>query len=291
LNEAGSKAVSPSISLIILVVLGVLGGMLVNYLSDILPWRRRLVRPFCRSCETPLSWQNYLLWWRKCPACGTAHTWRSGLANLAYVVFAVLLWRNPPTVLGAWLGLVVLVYFGVVVVIDIEHRLILHSVSLFGAVLGLLTGAWMRGNYYALHGSSAGVQILGLNTEAWLKGLGTSLLGGVVGFGIMWGLYTLGDKLVRDMARRRGEPSEDVALGFGDVNLSGVLGLMLGWPLIILGLFIAIFIGGIISLIYLVLMLVIRRYQLFMALPYGPYLVAGGVCLLYFSNLVTKLLK
>ena len=263
----------------------------MNYLSDVLPWRRRLVKPFCRSCEAPLSWQDYLLWWRSCLTCGKTHTLRTVLVNLAYVVFAVLLWRNPPTVLGAWLGLVVLVYFGVVVVIDIEHRLILHPVSLFGAGLGLVTGTWMRGNYYYQHGSIAGVQILGLPAEAWLKGLGTSVLGGLVGFGIMWVLYSLGDRLVRGLTRRRGEPADEVALGFGDVNLSGVLGLMLGWPLIVLGLFIAIFIGGIISLLYLALMLVIRRYRMFMALPYGPYLVAGAVFLLYFSSLVTKLLK
>jgi leader peptidase (prepilin peptidase)/N-methyltransferase len=93
------------------------------------------------------------------------------------------------------------------------------------------------------------------------------------------------------MARKRNQPTDEVALGFGDVNLSGVLGLMLGWPVIILGLFIAVFIGGIISLIYLVTMALVRRYHLFTALPYGPYLVAGTILLLYFSSLVTRLLK
>lgn len=284
-----------SITLMILIIFGLLGGLLVNYLSDFLPFRRRLARPFCVSCEAPLTWQDYLIGWRKCPACGHRHPWRTGFVDLAYLVIAVLLWRSPPQVLGAWLGLVVLVYFGVVVVIDMEHRLILHPVSWFGAGLGLVTGSWLRAHYYASQGAvedkSAGFQLLGLGTEAWVKGLGASLLGGVVGFCIMWVLYSLGDRLVRDMARRRGQPTDEVALGFGDVNLSGVLGLMLGWPVIILGLFIAIFIGGIVSLLYLVFMLIIRRYHLFTALPYGPYLVAGAVLLLYFSGLVTSLLK
>jgi leader peptidase (prepilin peptidase)/N-methyltransferase len=157
--------------------------------------------------------------------------------------------------------------------------------------LGLVTGTWLRANYYSAHGSTAGFQILGLGTQAWVRGLGASLLGGLVGIGIMWVLYSLGDKLVRDMARKRGQPTDEVALGFGDVNLSGVLGLMLGWPVIILGLFIAIFIGGIISLLYLVVMLISRRYHLFTALPYGPYLIAGAVPLLYLPSLVTQFLK
>jgi leader peptidase (prepilin peptidase)/N-methyltransferase len=278
-------------SLIILILLGLSGGLLVNYLSDVLPWRRHLVKPFCLACEAPLTWRDYLLVWRHCPACGKGHPWRTWVVDLAYVIIAVLLWRNSPAVLGPWLGLAVLVYFGVVVVIDMEHRLILHPVSIFGAILGLVTGTWLRANYYSSQGSIVGFQFLGLGSQAWVKGLGASLLGGAVGFGTMWVLYSLGDRLVRDMAKRRGQPTDEVALGFGDVNLSGVLGLMLGWPVIILGLFIAIFIGGIISLLYLLLMLILRRYHLFTALPYGPYLIAGAVILLFFSGLVTSFLK
>ena len=280
-----------AITLIILILFGLLGGLLVNYLSDILPWRRRLVSPFCLACEAPLTWRDHLLAWRSCPSCGKGHSWRTWFVDVVFVIIAVLLWRDPPAILGSWLGLAVLVYFGIVVVIDMEHRLILHPVSLFGAGLGLVTGTWLRANYYASHGASAGFQFLGLKSEAWVRGLGASLLGGAVGFGIMWVLYSLGDKLVRDMAKRRGQPTDEVALGFGDVNLSGVLGLMLGWPVVILGLFIAVFIGGIVSLLYLVFMLIIRRYHLFTALPYGPYLVAGAVILLYFSGLVTSYLN
>ena len=107
----------------------------------------------------------------------------------------------------------------------------------------------------------------------------------------MWVLYSLGNKLAQIMARRRGQSVDEVALGFGDVNLTGVLGLMLGWPVIILELFLGIFIGGIFSLIYLVIMLVARRYHLFTALPYGPYLVTGAILLLYFPGLISSLAR
>jgi leader peptidase (prepilin peptidase)/N-methyltransferase len=89
--------------------------------------------------------------------------------------------------------------------------------------------------------------------------------------------------------RRKGQPVNDVALGFGDVNLSGVLGLILGWPVILIGLVVAVLIGGIVSLIYIVVKLITRKYEAFMALPYGPFLVLGAVLLIYFRNLVIKL--
>lgn len=89
---------------------------------------------------------------------------------------------------------------------------------------------------------------------------------------------------MRWMSRRSGGIDEDEALGFGDVNLSGVIGLMLGWPGIAAGLILTIFIAGIVSLVYLLIRLLTRRYQAFMAIPYGPFLVASAIILLYFID-------
>jgi leader peptidase (prepilin peptidase)/N-methyltransferase len=160
--------------------------------------------------------------------------------------------------------MIVLVYFGVVVLIDLEYRLIMHPVSIVGAVLGLVVGYLRVG---------------------WIR----TLVGGVVGFGIMWLLYLLGVLIIKVVNRRRGQSVNDEALGFGDVNLSGVLGLMLGWPLILVGLVVAVLIGGLVSLIYILIMVITRKYHAFAALPYGPFLVIGAVLLIYFQNLVEAL--
>jgi prepilin signal peptidase PulO-like enzyme (type II secretory pathway) len=150
-------------------------------------------------------------------------------------------------------------YFGVVVVIDMEHRLILHPVSWTGAILCFSAGLLLHG---------------------WLP----TLIGGVVGFGIMYALHIFGDYFARWLARRRGETLTEVALGFGDVNLAGVLGLLLGWPGIVVGLILAIFIGGIVSLIYLLGMLIARRYRTFAAIPYGPFLITSAAILIFFKE-------
>jgi leader peptidase (prepilin peptidase)/N-methyltransferase len=162
--------------------------------------------------------------------------------------------------------MIALAYLGVVVLIDLEYRLIMHPVSIFGVALGLLVGT-LR------------------------VGLLRSLVGGVAGFVIMWLFYQLGVLVIKLVNRRRGQPVNDVALGFGDVNLSGVLGLMLGWPLILVGLVVAVLVGGVVSLIYLLVMLITRKYQAFTALPYGPFLVLGAVLLIYFQEVVAALMK
>lgn len=246
-------------NLLVFIVLGWLGGALVNYLSDVLPSRRRPEMPFCHNCEREQNPVNYFFWPRRCPECGRRRALRVWLVELVGILAGVWLYYSPPArfdLLTAWL---LLVYFGVVVVIDLEHRLILHPVSLVGAVLGAIVGIRLRG-------------------------IAPTLIGGLAGFALMFGVYLLGILFVRFMARRRGqtvEAGEDEALGFGDVALSAVLGLLLGWPGIMAGLVTAILLGGVFSLFYLILMIVARRYRFLMAIPYGPFLIASGFALLF----------
>jgi leader peptidase (prepilin peptidase)/N-methyltransferase len=168
----------------------------------------------------------------------------------------------PPPVLGNGYEVFWLAYFALVVVIDLEYHLILHPVSLVGAVLGFLSGTITHGF---------------LNT----------LIGGAAGFGIMLIFYLLGELFIRFLSKRRGEEIQEVALGFGDVNLAGVIGTILGWPGIVGEIFLAVLLGGIISGIFLVFQLIRREYQAFQALPYGPFLVISLFVLLYISDFVS----
>ncbi len=176
-----------------------------------------------------------------------------------FVIVSIWLWTNPVTRFTYIGGLVLLVYFGVVTVIDIEHRLILHPVSIVGAVLGLLYGIQLHG--------------------AW-----STFLGGLAGYGSMLVLYLFGILFSAYQARRRGESQFEDALGFGDVNLGGILGLLLGWPGVVAGLLLAVILAGAISLAYLIWTLIRRRYDSGLAIPYGPFLVASAVWLLYFTG-------
>jgi prepilin signal peptidase PulO-like enzyme (type II secretory pathway) len=159
------------------------------------------------------------------------------------------------------LSLLLLTYFGIVTVIDLEHRLILHPVSLVGALLGFAIGVG-------------------------LHGLRSTLLGGAAGYGIMLLLYFLGIVFIRFITRWRAQEIDEVALGFGDVNLGGVIGLILGWPGIIAGLLLAILLGGFTSLLYLLAMALRRKYRPDLVLPYGPFMVISTVWLLFFRDVL-----
>jgi leader peptidase (prepilin peptidase) / N-methyltransferase len=237
------------------IVLGLFAGWLINYLADVLPLTRRLSQPVCKQCQTVYPPVDYLLL-RPCRSCGQRRGWRSWLTQLLALAGTLYIWTIPPKTMGFAAGLLLLTYLGVILIIDLEHRLILHPTSLFGALLGL-----------------------GIGTLA--HGLEKTLIGGAFGFAVMLGLYYLGDLFRRSLSRRRGVEIEEEALGFGDVNLAGILGLLLGWPLIWVSLLFGILAGGVISLFIIVGMLISRRYQAFTAIPYAPFLILGAVFFLY----------
>jgi prepilin signal peptidase PulO-like enzyme (type II secretory pathway) len=258
---------------------GILVGWLVNYLADVLPITLRFSQPACLHCNSPLSTGKYLSLAR-CPTCGKHRNLRAWVVQILALVSSLWLWFLPPTkfadaiptpALAFLAGLFLLTYFGVVFVIDLEHRLILHPVSIFGAVLGLVVG-WL---FY---------------------GLVPTLLGGLCGFGVMFVFYLFGTLFARIRARKMKAAGQEVddeeALGAGDVILASVLGLMLGWPLIWFGLLVGILLGGLITIPLLVIMLVVRRYKQdawMVFIPYGPFFLISATLIIYFPNLLSAL--
>jgi len=258
---------------------GLLAGWLVNYLADVLPVTRRFSQPACLHCNSSLSIRKYLSL-AGCPTCGKRRSLRAWIVQILGLVSSLWLWFLPPTQFAGAIpisslaflaGLFLLTYFGVVFVIDLEHRLILHPVSIFGAVLGLGVG-WL------------------------LHGLGPTLLGGLGGFGVMLVFYLLGTVFARIRARKMKAAGQEVddeeALGAGDVILASVLGLILGWPLIWFGLLVGILLGGLITIPILVIMVVVRRYKQvawMVFIPYGPFFLISATLIIYFPNLLSAL--
>lgn len=251
-------------------LLGWLGGSIINYLADVLPVTRRLSQPACLQCNEPFTWRDYLLF-RPCRN-GHARKARIWIVQIAILAISAYTWNQPPLKLGYWLGLVLILYFGVVFVIDMEHRLILHPTSLFGSLLGLTVGLVSNGLIPTLWGA----------------------LGGLL---IMLSFYYLGALFTRARAKRmlaRGQAADDEeALGAGDVILVTILGLMLGWPLIWFSLLIGILLGGFVSLLLIAGLILARKYEqnaLMMFIPYGPYLIAGAFLIIYFPDFIKMFL-
>ena len=258
--------------LIIPALLGWLSGWFVNYAADVLPVTRRFSQPTCAYCQAPIPWGAYLTL-RRCHTCGKNRTLRTWLVQLLGVASFLYFWLFPSEVLGFWLGALVLTYFAILAVIDLEHRLILHSTSLAGALLGLVVGTFI---YYT-----------GLKFNL-LYSVGASLLGGVIGFGVMFLLYQVGAMVARIRARRMQSAGQaddgEEALGGGDVFLLGVLGLMVGYRFITNILVQGILLGGIVSIILVLLLLLRKRYTsdaLMTFIPYGPYFIFAAFNILF----------
>lgn len=244
---------------LIAALIGWLTGLLVNYLSDVLPHKRRLVYPFCLKCDSPQPPINYFIHPRYCNNCNIRRPVRTYLVEIIMILASMYLWISTHSIQGWAVSLVVLMYFCLVIVIDFEHRLIMHWVSLGGAIIGLGFGSWQHGFWNTLRGGGSG-------------------------FLAMLVLYLLGYFLLRIVNRLGGKIEEDEALGFGDVNLSGVIGLMLGWPGITVGLALSILLFAGIGGVYIILMIIARRYKLGLALPFGPFIAGSAIILLFFQK-------
>jgi len=252
------------------ILLGWFAGLFVNYVSDVLPVTRRFSQPTCPNCQSAFSLLDYLTL-HACRNCGTKRSLRTWIVQIVSIASFIYFWLFPPFGLGLSLSLIVLTYFGVIIVIDLEHRLILHPTSIFGAILGLIVGVYTQGR-----------------SKGFINGLTMSLLGGVVGFVIMFVIYKFGEIVARYRARKMrtaGQSEDDEeAFGSADVILTGVLGLMLGWPNIILGIIYGTLAGGLFGILALVGHLFQRRYRenaLMAFIPYGPSLVLGAFYVLY----------
>jgi prepilin signal peptidase PulO-like enzyme (type II secretory pathway) len=250
---------------LVVAALGWLGGGAVNWLADSLPIHRRPARPRCPDCgapRRPAAWSGLLdaASGSRCRYCGARRGARPWVVELASAAFAVWLHRRDPSLAVFLPGLLVGWVFLLIAVIDIEHRLILRVVVFPSAVVLGVIGA-LQPN----------------------RGPLKVLLGGVAGFLILWLMYLLGLAFSRWMSRRRGTPIEEVAFGFGDVMLGGLIGLVVGWPGVIIAVVTAVLLAGVFSLAYLVAMFLRRRYSAFTPIPYGPFLLLGA-CLVYYGG-------
>ncbi len=258
-----------SITLIVPIILGWLSGIIINYLSDVLPITRQFSQPACLQCSAAYSWKDYLLF----RTCKNKHrrTTRTWIVQIVILIISVYIWQQPPAKIGYILGIILVTYFGLIFTIDMEHRLILHPTSIFGSLLALIVGLVSHG-------------------------LQPTLLGGLSGLLIMLGFYYFGVLFAKIRTKRllaSGQDSDDEeALGAGDVILATIIGLMLGWPLIWFGLLFGILLGGLVSVLLVLGLVITRKYEknaLMLFIPYGPYFITSAFLIIYFPSLIEKI--
>lgn len=241
--------------LIIKAIVGALVGILINYLADVLPISRRFSQPICLECGKPFDLHEYLISF-KCSKCGNKTPMRVIIVLLLAIMISIALEFFPIGNLSYWATLPLLVFLGVILVIDIEYRVVLKETSYVGLVLMFIYGI-------ILH-----------------KFIPT-ILGGFAGLLIMLIFYYLGILFNKLMGKIRHQEIEEVALGFGDVYVTTFLGFLTGWPAIIAVILIAILASGIFSILYILIKSIMGKYRSFSAIPYTPFLILAAVAILY----------
>jgi len=133
-----------------------------------------------------------------------------------------------------------------------------------GVVLGVVDVALRRlPDPLTLPSYPIGMVLLGAAAPSTTDG-GGRFIDALIGLGVLWGLFFLQWVVVPR------------ALGFGDVKLSGVLGLYLGWlgfdawTLGVLAMFV---LGG----LYSIGLIVFRRVGRKATIPFGPFMLLGAL--------------
>lgn len=76
--------------------------------------------------------------------------------------------------------------------------------------------------------------------------------------------------------------SKGMAMGFGDVKLAFFIGLILGWPNVIVGTFLGFLFGAIIGIV----MILIKGKSLKSELPFAPFLILGMLTTFFWGNII-----
>lgn len=86
--------------------------------------------------------------------------------------------------------------------------------------------------------------------------------------------------------------AEESAMGGGDIKLAALMGLMLGWKLLIAAFAAAIMTGGLVAIVMVIMKRVGGAYQKGLKLQFGPFLAAGAwVALFYGERMIAWYLR
>ena len=228
-------------------------GSFLNVCIDRLPVGKSLRYPpsHCEACQHRLSVKDlipvfsYLWLRRRCRYCGASIPPRLFWVEVGSgFLFALVYWH-----FGLSLEFLVTAFYGslfiVLGVIDMEHQLILNKIVYPAAVVALIISIFLPPSE------------IFLLPWPWLAGIVNGLIGGATGF-----VYLLIPFLIaRPIYKGEG-------MGLGDVKMAALIGLVTGFPLVLVALIMASFLGGLVGVILLLLKVMKRKDPL----PFGSFL-------------------
>lgn len=231
-------------------LLGLVIGSFLNVVIYRIPQHLSIVRPrsACPNCHQPISERDnipvvsWIILGGRCRQCRSPISLRYPLVELCTgILFALTAWRLGTHVdLGAYLVLDAALI--ALALIDLEHLLLPRSI-VYPTLVGV--GGWLLGSaaYYG----------------QWHRLL-VAVMCALIWFVLFWILNLVSPR----------------SLGYGDVRLTLVLGLALGWlgvGDVLIGFFAANLTGAVIGL----MLIALKKMSRDQPIPYGVYLALGTV--------------
>ncbi len=223
-------------------------------------------RSYCPRCKHPLAWLDlvpvvsFLLLQGKCRYCHKKISWQYPIVEVATGLLFVLIFKYQFSSISqlssfnyqSFIALCFMFYVScsmiIIFVYDLKYYLIPDNI-LFPAI----------GVAFIFHLFS------GILIGNWILGFGNSIAAAIVASGFFLCIYVV---------------SRGAWMGFGDVKLAILLGLLLGWPNILVGLFLSFFFGAIIG----VVLMLLSKKGLKSEIPFAPFLIAGTLVAMFWGE-------
>jgi|TARA_B100000959_G_scaffold177217_1_gene185382 leader peptidase (prepilin peptidase)/N-methyltransferase len=244
-------------------ILGSLWGSFSNVCIYRLPERGNVVsaRSKCRNCQKKISWFDnipfisYIILRGKCRNCGFKISFQYFVVELLVALGFLISFHFFGFSIATLLLFILTIFFVIIFFIDLKHFIIPNELTFPLMAIGFLKSFDPNLNQYLFPNYI------------------NSLIGGVVGYLIIWFIIFAYKKL------RNKE-----GMGLGDAKLLSAMGFWFGWisiPFIL-------FFSSFVALGFAIPSLVNKSKTMSSQIPFGPYLVLG--CVLYLV-LIEQIIK
>ncbi len=250
--------------LLLVAILGSLWGSFANVCIYRLPLKGGVVkgRSFCPKCKKKILWYenipilSYFILGGKCSKCkkkiSTQYLIVEAISIISFLIIYYLFGISLTTILLIILFLSFLIIF----FIDLKHYIIPDVLTFPMMALGFFKS-------------------FDPNLSPIFPNYINSLLGGIIGYGIIW-LLIIFYKKIRNKE----------GMGLGDAKLLAVIGFWFGW----ISIPFVIFLSSVTALIIVTPDLLKKSKKLTSEIPFGPYIITGTFIYLLFQNKFISLL-
>ena len=246
------------------IILGGLWGSFANVCIYRLPLNKGVVsgRSYCPKCKKQINWKDnipilsYFLLSGKCRKCKKKISPQYVFVEFLSILFFTFIYFLYGITLTTLLLIILSLSFIIIFFIDLKHFIIPNEITFSMMVLGF-------------------IKSFDPNLNSLFPNYINSLIGGLLGYGIIWSIIYF----YKQLRKKEG-------MGLGDAKLFAVIGFWFGW----LAIPFIIFLSSIIALLSVAPSLIKNSKTMSSQIPFGPYIIIGTLVYLFFENSFKSLL-